>query len=298
MVIDWDQVDVRMVEAGKSRWPAGTRKDHTWKGLTIDHDLWLVWAGRGKMSLSVGEVDLVPGTCLWLRPGVNYKAEQDPDHPVGNYYVHFELLNPDKTVREYNQPIPPEVLHVRDIRFVRQLFRRITELAPMPGLSEASAARAALANQALRTLVMELDITQPGSVAAVQTGTKEYHRRTLIQIADEISRAPYAAPSVAELAARAGYSEDHFTRVFKAEFGVGPCQFRVRARIMYSARLLLSTTLRVHDVAARAGYNDVFLFNKQFKQVMNYTPTEYRKLGSIVANDRREQHRPFPRPRS
>lgn len=297
MLIDWSTVGVRLKEAGKSRWPAGTRDRLPWARLTADHDLWLVWTGRGRMRISKGYVDLVPGTALWLRPGINYTAEQDPDHPVGNYYVHFDLIHPDGSVRDYDQPAPPEVLHVRDLRFVRAMFRRLVELVPLPGLEEGSAQRLALANQVLRTLVMELDATQPGNVSTVETGTREYHRRTIISIADEIIRAPWAVPRVSELASRAGYSDDHFSRLFKAQFGHSPSTFIIRARVMYASRLLLGTTLRVRDVAQQCGYNDVFLFNKQFKQVMRYTPTEYRRLGSLVANDPKEPHRPFPRPR-
>ncbi|MCF7839127.1 MAG: hypothetical protein K9N49_10920, partial [Candidatus Marinimicrobia bacterium] len=36
-----------------------------WGAHLRDCDLWIVWAGRGRMRLRTGEIALRPGLCIW-----------------------------------------------------------------------------------------------------------------------------------------------------------------------------------------------------------------------------------------
>lgn len=295
MIIPWHKIRVNIVSGGKSQWPRGTTDQLPWGRITPDHDLWFVYAGHGWMELSTGRAELKPGVCLWLRPGITYPAWQDPKNPVGNYYVHFDLINEDGSVRNYNESLPPEILQVEDRRYIQTLFRKIAELVPMPGIEKNNELRQLRANETLRLLAIELDLSQKLADTLVMTGIGADLRRMMAALAEEISKKPWEVKSISSLAARSGYSTDHFARLFKAQTGHNPRTYLVRSRIAHAARLLMSTTLKIRDIARQVGYEEVYLFNRQFKEVYRYTPSEYRKLGERVANERSEQRKPFPR---
>jgi len=50
-----------------------------------------------------------------------------------------------------------------------------------------------------------------------------------------------------------------------------------RIRIEQSCRLLENSDLRVSEIAARVGYENVKFFNQVFKQTVKLTPREFRK---------------------
>ena len=43
--------------------------------------------------------------------------------------------------------------------------------------------------------------------------------------------------------------------------------------------------LRIAEVAREAGFEDQFYYSRQFRKVMNMSPTEYRKRKMIYLND-------------
>ena len=78
----------------------------------------------------------------------------------------------------------------------------------------------------------------------------------------------------------AGISHSHFQRMFKALTGE-TLKTYVRARRMANALdMLLSTDLRILDVAVAAGYESQEAFARAFKTAFGTTPSQYRALGS------------------
>ena len=69
--------------------------------------------------------------------------------------------------------------------------------------------------------------------------------------------------SLADLAAASGLSKGHFCRVFKDVTGFTPFGYLNRVRIA--------------DISARCGFNNISYFNRAFKQIMKKNPSEYRK---------------------
>ncbi|MFA6569519.1 MAG: AraC family transcriptional regulator [Victivallales bacterium] len=78
-----------------------------------------------------------------------------------------------------------------------------------------------------------------------------------------------------ELAEKAGYSVPHFSALFKKHFHTSPIEYLIRARMNRAAYLLRDSNRRIGEVAALAGYDDIFHFSKLFKKHFGKCPREF-----------------------
>jgi len=86
----------------------------------------------------------------------------------------------------------------------------------------------------------------------------------------------FESHTVEQLAALAGMSPSHFSRVFKAAFGTSPIDWLRRERISQAKRRLGDTQDSVQWIAQAVGYRDRFFFSKDFKKLTGFTPTAFR----------------------
>lgn len=83
--------------------------------------------------------------------------------------------------------------------------------------------------------------------------------------------------SVCDMAESANVSIDHFYKLFKKETGFSPNQF-IRTRRLERAKELLETTnLRVKEIVAQVGIQDISHFVRDFKTKYGQKPTGYRQ---------------------
>ena len=83
-----------------------------------------------------------------------------------------------------------------------------------------------------------------------------------------------------EVAARAGMSREHFTRLFTRQMGAGPAAFLRGIRLEAAARLLRTTDLPVAEAAFRSGWASATKLDYFFKRRYRVSPREYRRNSS------------------
>lgn len=81
-----------------------------------------------------------------------------------------------------------------------------------------------------------------------------------------------------EVASVAGMSIAAFCRYFKQKSGKTFSQFVNEQRISYACKLLKHGNRTIADICDEAGFNNLSNFNRQFKNVIGKSPSEYRKL--------------------
>jgi AraC family transcriptional regulator len=82
--------------------------------------------------------------------------------------------------------------------------------------------------------------------------------------------------SVTELAGLVQMSPSHFSRVFKASFGVTPYRFVMQERVEGAKVMLASTGLSASQVAIAFGFASQSHFVKVFRQFTGVTPKQYK----------------------
>jgi transcriptional regulator GlxA family with amidase domain len=82
--------------------------------------------------------------------------------------------------------------------------------------------------------------------------------------------------SIPKLALLTNLSERHFSRLFKAEVGVGPAEHIEAVRLDTACRLIESTHLTVEQVALTCGFGTVETMNRAFRRRLGTTPLQHR----------------------
>ncbi|HEY3593890.1 MAG TPA: AraC family transcriptional regulator [Polyangiaceae bacterium] len=98
--------------------------------------------------------------------------------------------------------------------------------------------------------------------------------------------------SIRAIAHEVDISEFHFTRQFRALFGVTPHQFRIRLRLDQAKQLLAGGRLSVTDVCMAVGFSSLGSFSDLFTRRVGVTPSSYqrraRAFGQVPAALSRE----------
>lgn len=83
--------------------------------------------------------------------------------------------------------------------------------------------------------------------------------------------------SLEELAFSVHLSKGQFCRIFKQLTGMTPFHYLVRYRILQSCNALICTDKKITDIATSHGFNNISYYNRAFIQLINMTPSQYRK---------------------
>ncbi len=79
-----------------------------------------------------------------------------------------------------------------------------------------------------------------------------------------------------EVAAHAGVSQHHFSRLFKSSTGLSFTGYVARCRIELAKAELLKPDARVTEIAFDIGFQSLSQFNRSFSRIVGETPTQYR----------------------
>ena len=266
MSIDWETCGITLNIGGRVRCEPNWRLDRQWSKRLKDYDLWLIWAGRGKIQVNDQVVDLHPGVCLWMRPGSLYLADHDSDHRLGATFQHFELYDAETTQPPPPQQLPPQIGAMSDYAYADAVLRRIRDLRREDPHS-------LIAKQLFRSLLMDFGSGPTRHLS----GTDRQHHDVAAQTAMAMDTSPDQSWDIRRLADEAGYSPDHFTRIFKNHFGQTPQAYAAAARIARAKQLLAESSMNISQVAAALGYRDVYYFSRQFTQHVGTGPRAYRQ---------------------
>lgn len=85
------------------------------------------------------------------------------------------------------------------------------------------------------------------------------------------------------IAAMAGFSKFHFSRLFKQYTDYTFCDYLCYRRIKAAEEFLAVPDFSITDVAMQAGFSSISTFNRLFKQQKGCTPSEYRTRNQRAA---------------
>ena len=82
---------------------------------------------------------------------------------------------------------------------------------------------------------------------------------------------------ICEMAAKCGYTTEHFSRIFKAFFGQSPVSYLNTCRIRKAKEMLLKTDKPIELIIQECGFSNRTAFFKKFSEDTGLSPLKYRK---------------------
>lgn len=240
-----------------------------WRVELTDYDLWLATAGRGRFVLNGETFPIRPGSLFWLRPGDEGLATQEAAHPLTVVYVHFEFFAPGGSIpiAVDEALLPDRVIALTDHALVKLLLSRVVLLRQAP---------AALGEIEARLLLHQAILEAYRQAATNRGALRVAPDPRVAHVLTRLHGRPADRMSLAEAATLVGLSPDHFSRIFTMHTGMPYRQYVIRVRLDRAYQLLEETTLGVGDVAAALGYDELFLFSRQFKARFGVPPSRVR----------------------
>ena len=72
-------------------------------------------------------------------------------------------------------------------------------------------------------------------------------------------------------------SKGYLSMIFKTDLNISFQDYLIKIRMEKAAQLLITTTLKTYEIAEIVGYNDIFYFNRSFRNFFNASPKEFKK---------------------
>jgi AraC-like DNA-binding protein len=79
------------------------------------------------------------------------------------------------------------------------------------------------------------------------------------------------------LARLAGMSKSSFQRAFRRALNASPVDYLIRLRIQKACELLTASDTTIKEVAAASGFDDSNYFTRQFRRIMQTSPSDFRR---------------------
>ena len=246
---------------GTALYPAGSRIGPRLLG---DFELVLVVAGSAELRLDDHREDLLPGSWVLSRPGTRDTYVWDRTRLSRHLYVHFELApRPDTAAW-------PLVRHWPAETGLAAQFRRLVWLGSGGGDDRSTAVRLSLASLLAVVVSGAVPGPAPGPPADVPL------RRALAHVRSRWDADGLVALTRHELAAAASVSVAHLSRLFRAEYGVGPARGLELVRLRRALVLLRGGSMTVREVGAAVGFGDQYHFSHRFRAAFGTSPSGYR----------------------
>lgn len=240
-----------------------------WRELTDFEIVFFPFGGGTVYATDRSEHRLTGPAVLLTRPGERHEYRFDDKQPTRHLFVHFEPAMPHIRQRFSSMDARFPVVHLLDSHtLVPGLFRQ------MFVYFHTRPARWRLMAEML--LLTALEETEAASDTASRKRGGSPVPPQIAQAAGWIERHPAERLDVNELARKAGWSHEHFTRTFQRHVGLSPKQYMMKRRMEHAAQLLLQSHDPVRSIAREVGVADEYYFYRLFRRWIGMTATQYR----------------------
>ncbi len=226
--------------------------------------LMYVQSGRCKVYLNGEPQDVLSDQFLLLDTFERHEYEFPEDSTV--YWIHFA----GPLARSYYELITQNRGNILTSTDSYSLARKMLEV--LNRFRDGKAVHEAALSQTLTQIMQDL-------MSSPAQPENRFSRTAVIERSRSYISEHFAEQlSLEDLAAKAGISPYHFTRVFSDETGMTPHQYLIAARIS-AAKMILRTPSApsVKQIAYSCGFNSESSFCSTFRKWEGVTPKEYRE---------------------
>ena len=223
----------------------------------------LAYAESGKVHylLDGKDITVLPNQLCFFQVGEPHTAWADPEDPWRYFSLSFDLLFLDDESRELIQSVKTLHIprnHVRCRNLLFAIYWAWNTQKPGYYLE-------------IRSLLMDLlrEIFC-GSYQNELTDTQQFRMQKVLSHIHENLTETY---SVATLAQIAGFSESHFSKLFRQMTGQSVINYQNMLRLTQAKNLIQLGDCNVSEAAAAVGFRDIYYFSRLYKKMMGAPPS-------------------------
>ncbi len=235
--------------------------------------------GRGTFIMAGQELAVLAGEVFIAKPGEVHQIISDRQQPLGIYFWSYTLVpasvDPaaeavDALLRDF---IVSTTCISRRVPGMERTLLLLTEEAVRREPGHAAVTQGLTGKLILDTARAAVGGPRSGEAPppSHQPAQEQLVASTRRYLEERLSE----SCSLAGLAAQAGVSERHLSRLFRRRCGQSPMAFLARRRVETAGQLLLGG-MAIREVAKRVGYQDVRYFTTVFRRATGLPPARYR----------------------
>ncbi|WP_440116892.1 AraC family transcriptional regulator [Paenibacillus sp. QZ-Y1] len=223
----------------------------------------------GKLIVNGTEFHISRKSAFLCTPGASLELFSDTDHEIELYiirYDQFRVAEKTKARRIYERELGSPITG-----WIQGPYYGIQRIAAQLA-TETS--QNSLKSQMLLTDLLHMLWPQDDQTHAEGLEEPEQWLRSTMQYMRENYKHEIKLEKLAELA---GMHPSYYSQLFKSRMQKNPIEYITHLRMNRAKELLMTSNLRVRDVAREVGYRDEFYFSRRFRNHAGYAPTSYAK---------------------
>ncbi|MCC6679715.1 MAG: helix-turn-helix domain-containing protein [Phycisphaeraceae bacterium] len=231
-------------------------------GMVAEHRIFGMESGAVTCHIGDRQSSLRPGGLVWFQPGEQYNLTQECRERARLMFYRIFL-----SVRQRPIRIKPPLIESPANPHACTLMSSLLPDHSLADDYEPLRRRALLAALLCHLLSGQQRPT-------LQEGLQLQQRQLALSFIHQNMSNRF---TIDDLARHVGLNSAYFTRRFKCCFGATPQAYIKSVRIRAAAALLAESKQSVSQIADQMGYEDIYFFSRQFKEVMGASPLHWRK---------------------
>lgn len=224
----------------------------------------ILLSGKAHHTYNDEEILIEPSTCVLYEPGMaQHIIHYGPDN-ADSIWLHFSGYGAEGIVSSLGLK---GITHLSSTSGLKSILLEMVQELSFPSRNHDLLCQ----NYLLKFLLTLSQYAQ--DVANAKTFTHK-----IAPVLNHISR-NYTQPSLSihEYAQMCYLSDSRFSHLFKEITGVTPHRYILQKRISTAEDLLISTDMKIEEIASSVGFNDPYHFSRVFKKIVGMSPMSFKK---------------------
>ncbi|MCK9479078.1 MAG: AraC family transcriptional regulator [Firmicutes bacterium] len=244
-------VDIALYRQTYKGWKISTRK-------ISDQELVLITSGVGKVKINDKTISVKQNDLIYFKPGINHSLWVESEPYMAFYAVHFSFS-------ETNRFLPlPYLSALKNTIKLQKLFEGLKTCYLNPKFLHEWNMSISLQNLIYEILNEMHNQSSPANVKRVQKLLHIIHNNPLEK---------YTLEGLCKISK---LKKSQLVKVFKEITGVTPIKYINNYRLESSKVLLISTDMKIKEVALSSGFSDELYYSRQFKKHFGTSPSQFK----------------------
>lgn len=225
--------------------------------------------GKGNIKLDNVTFDIREHCAVFIPPNVSHLYQADKKDPWSLFWIHFDGEQVAEILRYLDVDRLKPVLYVANQQVIRHAFEDVFACLHYN-----------YSDSGLFAMNAEfIGLLSKIKLACRSSTLKNHIKHNCISDSIRFMREHLnMVISLDNLAAQAGKSVTHFSKLFRERTELSPTAYFIQLKMRHACDQLYQTDLSVAEIGRQVGYKDPYYFSRVFKKVQGVSPLKYRTM--------------------